>query len=116
MAKAKFSKVLFYELYKEIEGNKRLFSFKEIIQRLPEIINENNIRPQLLSLERVGLVDLIFADKKGEPFVFISLTNDGLEYFNRKKKGRREFLIRILLALFSAIITFFAGRLLYRFF
>ena len=116
MDKSKSSKVLFYELYKDINGNKRLFSFKEIIQRLPNLINENNIRQELLFLEREGLIDLIFADKKGEPFVYITLTKEGLEYFNRKKKGRKEFFIRILLALFSAIITFFAGRLLYRFF
>ena len=112
----KTSKALFKYLFRQLNDGKKLFALSEIINLFNEEINDTNVRSYLLNIEREGFIDIIFTDKKGEPYAFISLKSRGNDYFEDKKKRKKEVFMRILLAFLSALITYIAGRVLYRFF
>lgn len=109
-------KVLFRYLYCEFKDGKRLFSLTEIIAKFSDFIDESNVKSLLLDIEREDLIDLIFTDRKGEGFAYILLKSKGNDYFSEKKRRRKEIFMRIALAVLSAVITFVAGRILYKFF
>ena len=112
----KTSKALFKYLFRQLNDGKKLFALSEIINLFNEEINDTNVRSYLLNIEREGVIDIIFTDKKGEPYAFISLKSRGNDYFEDKKKRKKEIFMRIFLAFLSALITYIAGRVLYRFF
>lgn len=111
----KKSKALFNALYADLLVGKRLFSLNEI----SKTINENQIdkiKSSLFEMQREGLLDVIFADKRGDLYAYILLQKKGIELFNRKKREKRELLLRVFFAFISAFVTFVLSKLFFKIF
>ncbi len=112
----KESKELFKRLFFEIEKGQKLYQLSEIKAQGNSKGNDSDIKILLLNIEREGLIDVIFTDHKGEPYVYLTLKQKGVDFFADKRKRRKEFLFRILFAGISALVTYFMGKILYNIF
>lgn len=70
----------------------------------------------LSSVCKKGLADVIYTDRHGEPFVYITLSKKGHARLSEGKRRRRELTLKLVLAAISAFATFIFGKLLYLFF
>ncbi|MBE5765178.1 MAG: hypothetical protein E7339_06245 [Clostridiales bacterium] len=109
----KLSKTLFCGIYPKLKEGKKLFPLSEIENEFASLVDKSRIRPILLNLEREGLVEVTFADRKGEGYVYINLLKKGMDFHNQKRIKTKEFFMRVLFAVLSALITFICGKLLY---
>ncbi len=71
------------------------------------------------ALERVmddlykdGYFDLIYSDRRGERVYCISLTNKGKAFIRGKKIFKRNLLIRVLITILLAVLSFITGLIL----
>lgn len=81
--------------------------------KLKEKIGDENVPAFLTALSDEGLIDVLYTDRHGEPFVYVSLTKKGTERVTARRRKTRELGIKIALAALSAIVTFALGKLLY---
>ena len=109
-------KAFFKGIYTRLKEGENLILLSEIEEDFVSLADKGQIRSLLLNLEREGFIDLTFADRKGEQFVYIQLQKKGVDYYNQKKSRTKELLLRIILAVLSALVTFVCGKILYGFF
>ena len=109
-------KAFFKGIYPRLKDGENLIALSKIEEDFAFLVEKNQIRSLLLNLEREGFIDLTFADRKGEQFVYIQLQKNGVDYYNQKKSRTKELLLRIAFAIVSALVTFICGKILYGFF
>lgn len=95
--------------YRSGTGGKYLVS----TEKLRTAFGLDDERKLLGSLSEKGLVDVIYTDRHGEPYVYIKITNAGAEKVTSKRKKRREIGIKVAFACVSALVTYIFGKLLY---
>lgn len=78
--------------------------------------DEEQIRQALLKLGSDGYIEVLFTDRHGEPFMYITLTNKARDFLSAKNRRRRELFSRLALAVFSAVVTYCFGKILYALF
>jgi len=83
------------------------------VEKLIGILKTDDVKSVLSALKEKGYIDIIFTDRHGEPYVYITLTKNGADRLSAGKRKTRELLIKIALASVSALITFIVGKLLY---
>ena len=109
-------KTFFKGIYPRLKDGENLIALSKIEEDFAFLVEKSQIRSLLLNLEREGFIDLTFADRKGEQFVYIQLQKKGVDYYNQKKSRTKELLLRIAFAIVSALVTFICGKILYGFF
>ena len=114
---SKTEKKFFTRLSPLFECERILVSFEKIQDIANHFVkNTEKVKDMLKSLQKAGYIELIFTDKRGKPYVYMLLLKKGADYITEKKARRKEVFIKILLAFFSATITFIFGKILYAFF
>lgn len=83
------------------------------LSKLKERIDSEDVPAFLAALSTDGFIDVLYTDRHGEPFVYLTLTKKGLERITSRRRKTRELGIKIALAALSAIVTFALGKLLY---
>ena len=109
-------KSFFKGIYPRIKEGENLILLAQIEEDFAFLVDKSQIRSLLLNLEREGFIDLTFADRKGEQFVYIQLQKKGIDYHNQRKSRTKELLLRVMFAVLSALVTFICGKVLYGFF
>ena len=94
-----------------------LLSPADLLCRLPHNagISEKRLNEILKCLELDGYVDVVLSDRYGEIVYCITLTSKARAFGRESVQNKRYITYRIIIAVFSAVITFFVGRLLYYF-
>lgn len=83
------------------------------LSKLKEKTGSDDVPAFLAALSADGFIDVLYTDRHGEPFVYITLTKKGLERITAKQRKAREVAVKITLAALSAVVTFVLGKLLY---
>ena len=109
----KISKAIFSGIYPKLIAGKKLIPLNELESQFEALVDKGRMRSVLLNLEREGLLDITFADRQGEPYVYIQLQKKGIDFHNQKRNKTKELLLRVLFAVLSALVTFICGKLLY---
>ncbi len=102
-----------YELLRLAYNNGRDGKYLVSLSCLKEKLTADDVPALLTLLCGENLIDVLYTDRHGEPFVYITLTPSGVEKVLGKKRKTRELGIKIMLAAISAIITYALGKLLY---
>lgn len=63
-------------------------------------------------LNKDGYFDLIYSDRHGERVYCITLLKKGKAFFRIKKVFKRNLIVRILITLFLAVLSFITGIIL----
>lgn len=63
-------------------------------------------------LNKDGYFDLVYSDRRGEKIYCISLTNKGKAYARGKKIFKRNLIVRVLITLSLAVLSFVTGLIL----
>ncbi len=83
------------------------------IESLNSKLETNDCTDLLTAVAKKGLADVIYTDRHGEPFVYVTLSRKGQTFLSERKRRRRELVQKVLLAAVSALVTFIFGKLLY---
>ena len=114
---SKADKRFFIRLSSLFECERILVSFEKIQDIANSFVkNSKNAKEMLKRIQKAGYIELIFTDKHGKPYVYMLLLKKGADYITERKARKKEVVVKMLLAFFSAIITFVFGKILYLFF
>lgn len=110
-----FAHDLFERFSSNENGTKLLISYNSLFNSVANKIkiDDNAFRAMLKTLENEDYIEVIYTDRHGEPFLYITLKKRGAGFKREQKENRRNLLFRLALAVLSAIVTFVFGRLLY---
>ena len=110
-----FAGVLFGLFDKNESGEKLLIGREKLFCSLSKKIkiDEKELKSFLKTLENEDYIEVIYTDRHGEPFLYITLKKRGALYRREQKENRRTLLFRLALAILSAVVTFVFGRILY---
>lgn len=78
--------------------------------------DEEQIRLALNSLRLGGFIDVLYTDRHGEPFIYLTVTQKANDFLSAKSRRRKELAARLSLAVLSALVTYVAGKILYALF
>ncbi len=113
----KIDKRFFVRIASFFESERVLVPLDKIENIASHLAVENQKAEDLLKrLQKAGYIELIFTDKRGAPFVYMVLLKAGADFLRDKKNRKKEVCLKIILAFFSATITFIFGKILYAFF
>lgn len=110
-----FADVLFGQFYKNEKGEKLLISREKLLESVSKKkkIDDKEFKSILKTLEDEDYIEVLYTDRHGEPFLYITLKKRGAFYRREQKENRKALLFRLALALASAVVTFVFGRILY---
>lgn len=110
-----FAGVLFGRFAGGENGNKLLIGYNSLFSVVSQKlkVDESEFKSILKTLENEDYIEVIYTDRHGEPFLYITLKKRGACFKREQKENRRSLLFRLFLAVLSAIVTFVFGRLLY---
>ncbi len=94
---------------------KCLLSFDALLSAVNKKIKIENesLRTVLRLLEAEDYIEVIYTDRHGEPFLYLTLKKRGVRYKQELRENKNKLIFRLLLAVVSAIVTFVAGKILY---
>lgn len=97
---------------------KRLVSFEKLRAELggKSDLSEEELRGLLKTLEEEDYIEVVYTDRHGEPFLYLTLKKRGSRYNEELRENKNKLLFKLLLAVLSALVTFVAGRILYAIF
>lgn len=111
--------VLLSEFLKK-EDSRFLICFNELYdsvsKKIKEKPSEEELKRALKALTAEDYIDVIYTDRRGEPFLYIALKKRGAGYKSELRENKNKLLFRLGLAVVSALVTFLAGRILYAIF
>ena len=105
-------------LLKGFCGEKRLVGVSSLYDAAgkPAGLDETGFLKTLKNLESEDYIEVIRTDRHGEPFLYLRRKKRGENYKKERVEKAKKVAVRFGLAILSALITFFAGRILYAIF
>lgn len=109
--------VLLSEFLKK-DGARFLICFSKLYDLVnkKQKCSEERLKSALKALDSEDYIDVIYTDRRGEPFLYIALKKRGAGYKSELRENKNKLLFRLGLAVVSALVTFLAGRILYAIF
>lgn len=99
------------------KNSNNLFLFSQIEKTIESITDKQNVTKEFLNkLQREGYLEIIYTERRLEPYVFIVLSKKAQDYLSERIVRKKELFFRLALALLSAVVTFFLGKILYAIF
>ncbi len=76
-------------------------------------VKESDVKKALVLLMQGDYLDVTFIEKNGEEFCLITIKNKGKNYKVEKESVTRQFIVKVIFAVSSAVVSFIVGKILY---
>ena len=107
------NKKLLLSLLEQNKSHDFLISQKKLLETNAFIESSESLASSLNALSSENYIDVISTDRHGEPYFLIQILPKGKSYLTQKKAIKQDLILKLSIALVSAVVTFLLGKLLY---